>query len=71
VSVKWTRKNEKNECNKKSSSRCVYTEQINKIALSAEDDKKIVLSDRIHTLAYGHWNSQMSQKEAHYMDVVF
>jgi len=49
----------------------VYTEQINKIALSAEDDKKIVLSDRIHTLANGHWNSKMSQKEAHYMDVVF
>ena len=32
----------------------VYTEQVNKIALSAEDDKRVVLEDRVHTLARGH-----------------
>ena len=31
------------------------TEEINKIALSAEDDKRVILADGIHTLALGHW----------------
>ena len=30
---------------------------INKIALSANDDKRIVLKDGISTLALGHWRS--------------
>ena len=34
----------------------VYTEQVNKIALSAEDDKRVVLEDRVHTLARGHYS---------------
>jgi len=29
------------------------TEQVNKIALSADDDKRIILPDGIHTLAHG------------------
>ncbi|XP_065662831.1 uncharacterized protein LOC136085451 [Hydra vulgaris] len=33
----------------------VYTEEINKIALSAEDDKRVILEDGIHTLEYGHY----------------
>ena len=33
----------------------VYTEEINKIALSALDDKRYILSDGIHTLAWGHY----------------
>ncbi|XP_065654917.1 uncharacterized protein LOC136081522 [Hydra vulgaris] len=33
----------------------VYTKEINKIALSADDDKKVILEDGIHTLAYGHY----------------
>ena len=33
----------------------IYTEEINKIALSADDDKRIILDDGIHTLAYGHY----------------
>ena len=33
----------------------VYTEQVNKIALSAEDDKRLVLENKINTLAYGHY----------------
>ncbi|XP_065664811.1 uncharacterized protein LOC136086441 [Hydra vulgaris] len=33
----------------------VYTEEINKIALSAEDDKRVIQEDGIHTLSYGHY----------------
>jgi len=33
----------------------LYTEQINKIALSAEDDKRVIMEDGISTLAYGHY----------------
>ena len=32
----------------------IYTETLNKIALSANDDKRIIMVDGIHTLAYGH-----------------
>ena len=32
----------------------VYTEEISKVALSADDDKRIILEDGIHTLACGH-----------------
>ena len=34
----------------------IYTEEINKIALSSDDDKRVMMSDGIHTLAYGHTN---------------
>ena len=33
----------------------VYTEEVNKIALSATDDKRHILSDGMHTLAWGHY----------------
>ena len=33
----------------------VYTEEVNKIALSAEDDKRYILKDGMHTLAWGHY----------------
>ena len=33
----------------------VYTEEVNKIALSALDDKRYILGDGIHTLAWGHY----------------
>jgi hypothetical protein len=32
----------------------VGSERINKTALSADDDKRIVLEDKIHTVAYGY-----------------
>ena len=32
----------------------IYTEEVNKIALSANDDKRVILKDGIHTLAHGH-----------------
>ena len=35
----------------------VYTEEVNKIALSANDDKWVILEDGIHTLAHGHFRT--------------
>ena len=32
----------------------IYTERIVKVALSANDDKRIIMNDGIHTLAIGH-----------------
>ena len=32
----------------------IYTEEVNKVALSSNDDKRIILNDGIHTLAHGH-----------------
>ena len=33
----------------------VYTEEVIKVALSALDDKRYILSDGVHTLAWGHY----------------
>ena len=33
----------------------IFTEEINKVALSADDDKRIILPDKVNTLAYGHY----------------
>ena len=34
--------------------------KINKVALSANDDKRIILEDGMHTLAYGHWRESLT-----------
>ena len=34
----------------------IYTETVNKVALSRDDDKRNVQSDNVHTLAYGYKN---------------
>ena len=34
----------------------LYTEEVNKVALSADDDKRVIMDDGIHTLAYGHYS---------------
>ena len=34
----------------------IYTEEINKIALSSDDNKRVMMADGIHTLAYEHTN---------------
>src|SRR5688572_22739015 len=34
----------------------IYTEEVNKVALSADDDKRIVMMDGISTLSYGHYS---------------
>ena len=31
----------------------IYTEEINKIVLSSDDDKRVIMADGINTLAYG------------------
>ena len=31
----------------------IFSEIVNKIALSADDDKRIIMNDKISTLAYG------------------
>ena len=33
----------------------VYTEEVNKVALSALDDKRYIISDGMDTLALGHY----------------
>ena len=32
----------------------IYTEESNKIALSSDEDKRVIMADGIHILAYGH-----------------
>ena len=34
----------------------IYTEEINKFALYSDDDKRVIMANGIHTLAYGHTN---------------
>ena len=36
----------------------IYTEKINKVALSCEDDKRIIVEDGVHTLALGPFKSK-------------
>ena len=38
----------------------IYTEEINKIGLSSNDDKGVIMADGILTLAYGHTNLKNS-----------
>ena len=38
----------------------IYSETINKIALSASNDKSVISEDNIHMLAYGHWRLRES-----------
>ena len=37
----------------------IYTEEINNISLSSEDDKRVIMADGMHTLAYGHTNVEL------------
>ena len=41
----------------------VFTEEINKIALSSNDDKRMQSIDLIETYAYGMSKDQVSEKE--------
>ena len=35
----------------------IHSERVNKVALSCEDDKRVILDDRISTLAIGHYKT--------------
>ena len=40
----------------------IYTEEVNKVALNGSDDKRIIMADRIRTMAYGHYQvNQVSE----------
>ena len=39
----------------------IYTVQVNKNTLSSADDKRVILPDKISTLAYGHWRIKHSE----------
>ena len=36
----------------------MFTEKINKVALSPKDDKRVILSDGVRTLPIGHWRTK-------------
>ena len=40
----------------------IYTQEMNKVALSAQDDKRYVLEDGIHTLALNHFKIKNCQE---------
>ncbi len=35
----------------------LYSEEVNKMAMSSNDDKRVILPDGIHTLAIGHYKT--------------
>ena len=39
----------------------VYTEEVNKVALSVEDDNRVIMENGIHTLAYGHYSRKKTE----------
>ena len=36
----------------------IFTESINKVALSSEVDKRIICEDKTHTLVHGHYKTE-------------
>ena len=56
--IQWRRANERNEFNK--TENMSYTQKpVNKIALSPEDDKRVILNNKIDTLSHGHYMMEM------------
>jgi len=43
----------------------VFSEEVNKIALSSEDDKRVIMEDGIHTNAYEHYSLRENNKNSH------
>ena len=41
----------------------MYTEEVNKVALSSDDDKRVILDDGISTFAYGHWRLKHTEEQ--------
>ena len=42
----------------------IFTEEINKVALSGNDDKRIIMANRIQTMAYGHYSNRKPKPQA-------
>ena len=52
----WSQKPQMRKMNQiRSYNHEIFSETVNKIALSANDDKRIILEDKISTLSYGHY----------------
>jgi len=49
----------------------IYSETINKIALSASNDKSVISEDNIHMLAYGHWRLRESSSNKSEIEAKF
>ena len=47
----------------------IYIEEINKIALSPDDDKRVIMADGIHNLANGHTNLKNVIKKMSYNEI--
>ena len=57
--VSFKRKNKLTNMNViRSRAHNIYTEKIKKVALSCEDEKRIIPEEEIHTLALGHFKSK-------------
>ena len=41
----------------------VFSEEVNKIALSSEDEKRVIMEDGIHTKAFGHYSLRENNKK--------
>ena len=48
----------------------VYTEEVNKVALSPNDDKRYILEDKVHTLALVHYKIFYLDKEEKYFNIL-
>ena len=46
-----------------------YTDEINKITLSSDDDKRIIIAVGIHTLAYGYTNFKKNNYKMSYSEI--
>ena len=47
----------------------IYTEEFNKIVLSSDDDKRVIIADGIQTLAYGHTNLKNCNSKISYNEI--
>ena len=54
--VYWKGRSSKTKPDSLSKSK-LYTETVNKVAMSSSDDKRIILENNIDTLAPGHWRA--------------
>jgi len=55
----------------RSKKHCVQTVTVNKLALSANDDKRVIMEDKINTLAYGHYTLKKRSFRVENCDIVF